>query len=60
MIVGRVYDISKTRNALMQPLNQGRQPIRMRDRWSWLSDSRLRLENMRRCSLELLDDSKSN
>ena len=44
----------------MQSLNQGCQPIRMRARWSWLNASRLRLGNMRKCSLGLLRDSGSN
>jgi len=44
----------------MQSLNQGCQPIRMRARWSQLSASGLRLENVRKCSLGLPRDSGSN
>ena len=60
LVVGRVYDISKTRNTLMQSLNQGCQPIQMRARWSRQSASGLRLKNVRKCSLNLPRDSGSS
>ena len=60
LVVGRIYDISKTRNVLMQSLNQGCQPIQMRARWSRLSASGLRLGNVKKCSLSLPKDSGSS
>jgi len=60
LVVGRIYDISKTRNVLMESLNQGCQPIRMKARWSQLSASGLRLENVRKCNLGLPRDSGSS
>ena len=60
MVVGRVYDVSKSRNALMQSLNQGSQPLWMRTRWSQLSAGRLRLRNVQKCCFRLLEDCRSS